>query len=157
MPYKKLNRLLDMPKVRVQRLTAPAANARVYSAVHSRKEFRGAIVTLKLVHGDAAEAGNLPTRFEIYGVENSADVAATRVLVVEKDLTGVTGWSGTMQIEVDETHFGALIGKNADGTPRSLDHMQVAVSGTENEVYESVIQFVAPWTKSESLLDEANV
>ncbi|MBL8856798.1 MAG: hypothetical protein JNK57_22750, partial [Planctomycetaceae bacterium] len=98
MSYKKLNRLLDMPKVRVQSLTALASDARVYSAVHSRKEFRGIIATVKLPHGTDADEDNLPTKFEIYGVEDSSDVAATRVMVVEKDLDGVTDWSGYMQI-----------------------------------------------------------
>lgn len=156
MPYKKIRRLMDLPQLRVQRLTAAAANARVYSAVYNRAAFIVALVSLKLPHGTNPASGNLPTRFEIYGVEDAADVAGTRVLVAEKDLTGVTGWSGTMQIEVDETHFGTLLGSKADGTPKSLDHLQVAVSGAENTVYEAVIQFCDPYTQSPDLLDEKN-
>ncbi len=156
MAYKKNHRLMNMPRVRVQRLTATGSANRIYSAVVSRSQFIAAIVSLKLVHGDTAEAGNLPNRFEIYGVEDSADAAGTRVLVAEKDFTGVAGWSGTMQIEVDETHFGALLGKNDDGTPKSLNHMQVAISGPNNEVYEVVTQFCDPYTQSKALLDEAN-
>jgi hypothetical protein len=159
-PYKKTNRLLDLPQVRVQRLTAAAANARVYSAVFERKAFIAAIVSLKLPHGVPATDDNVPTRFEIYGVEDAADAANTRVLVVEKDLTGVTdasNWSGTLQIEVDETHFAAMLGSAADGSPHSLDHMQVAISAEEDEVFEVVVQFCDPYTQSRDLLDEANV
>ncbi len=156
MPYKKIRRLMDLPQVHVQRLTAAAANARVYSAVYNRAAFIVAIVSLKLPSGQASGPMNLPTRFEIYGVEDADDAANTRVLVAEKDLTGVTGWSGTMQIEVDETHFGALLGSKADGTPKSLDGLQVAVSGAEDTIYEAVIQFCDPYTQSLDLLQEKN-
>jgi hypothetical protein len=155
--YKKTRRLLDLPQLRIQRLTAAAANARVYSAVFKRSNFIVAIVSLKVPIGEAAGPMNLPTRFEVYGVEDSDDAAGTRVLVSEKVLTGVTGWSGTMQIELDETHFAALLGSKADGTPKSLDHLQVAVSGAENTVYEVAVQFCDPYTQSEALLDEKNV
>jgi phage terminase large subunit GpA-like protein len=43
------------------------------------------------------------------------------------------------------------------GTPKSLDHLQVAVSGAENTVYEVAVQFCDPYTQSEALLDEKNV
>jgi hypothetical protein len=155
--YKKTRRLLDLPQLRIQRLTAAAANARVYSAVFARKAFIVALVSLKLPHGTNAASGNLPTRLEVYGVEDAANAAGTRVLVSEKDLTGVTGWSGTMQIELDETHFAALLGSKADGTPKSLDHLQVAVSGAEDTIYEVAVQFCDPYTQSEALLDEKNV
>ena len=77
--------------------------------------------------------------------------------MLEKDLTGVTGWSGKMFLELDETHLAVMLGSQPDGSPKSLDHIQVAVAGPENVEYDAVVVLQNPYTSHPDLILEKNV
>lgn len=157
MSYAHKRHIMHTPQVHVKFVEAAAANALVYSQVIARKNFRTALVFLQLTADVAGAGNNLPTKFEVYGVEDAADAANTRVKVLEKDLTGVTGWSGKMFLELDETHLAVMLGSQPDGSPKSLDHIQVAVAGPENVEYDVVVVLQNPYTSHPDLILEKNV
>jgi len=154
-PHKRF--IMNTPQVHHKQLEAPAANARVYSQVIDRKDFRTALVFLKLPQGTAASEDNMPTRFEVYGVEDSANASTTRLVVLEKDLTGLSDWSGEMYLELDETHLAGMLGSESDGGPESLKYIQVAVSGVEDDLFEVIVVLQNPYTAKPELILEANV
>lgn len=149
--------LMQTPQVKVKTLTAIDEATRVYGQVIDRSSFQTALVFLQLPDGVAAGAGNLPAVLEVYGVEDSGDAANTRILVAEKDLTGLSAWSGYMQLEIDATHFAKVLNTEADGGPEKLLYMQVAVAGPAAADYEAVVVLTNPYTQKDELLLEANV
>lgn len=148
--------LLDTPQIKTKTLTATGDANRIYSPVITRKAFRTAMVFIQLPDGVAAAGANKPAIVEVYGVEDSGDAANTRTKVAEKELTGLTDWSGVMALEICETHFGMALGTDSDGGPDSLHHLQVAVAGPNAVEYEVIVVLQHPYTQKDELILESN-
>lgn len=151
--YEHFNKVLEIPQVAYDELTGADATVQ-YSAVWDRSKYQKMLIYLRLPDGVAAAPANFPTKLEAYGVVDDADAANTRHLVTSKDLTGLTDWEGQMVLEVDETHFGKTLGKNADDTPETLDYLQVAMAGPNTIVYDVVVAFCNPYTQKPELVEE---